>query len=361
MEKVSAGNPEASIAIGFPALEMTAGTSGQITHMDLPMAEEDVYLSWIGSGFGIGVQGGLSMFFDNARILLDLFDGWSWYRERLNRIPQLRGNQINTWNGQWIAHRYNPQTYDVDDPMASFLPDGQTKDGGIEIVTVLWTKVLLGIARSFPDTVEVAYVYRLDKMNTTIGFIPFELPKIRKPYDLYPKYFTPANPDLVESLFGTEMGFYKVCQMGAVGVTALEPKGFRDCFTQGTVPKYVGDTDEIKTIYFNTYQIWLLAMLNNGQLWDQAQEIAELLCDYAGQEKSAKTTRSREAETVVKSLTKRQFIDSLEKLVELCSDVDRLSRIAEIVHKMQEENVPYFLTLIRFRYAVENKKPKTKS
>ncbi|MDR2815238.1 MAG: hypothetical protein LBB62_00830, partial [Proteiniphilum sp.] len=168
IDKISQNKADASIAIGFPSLDLTASTSGQITSMNLPLKEEDVYLSWIGGGFGIGVQSGLSMFFENRQILLDLFDGWQIYRDYLNNTPQLRANQINTWNGQWLSHRYNKMTYDAHNPTASFNPFGATKDGGLEVNTQSWTKVILGIARSFPETLETAYVYSLGQTNITV-------------------------------------------------------------------------------------------------------------------------------------------------------------------------------------------------
>ena len=76
VEKIDVGPADASIAIGFPTLDLTATTSGQVTNLDLPIKTEDIYLSWIGSGLGIGVQSGLSLLFSNKQILLDLFDGW---------------------------------------------------------------------------------------------------------------------------------------------------------------------------------------------------------------------------------------------------------------------------------------------
>jgi hypothetical protein len=123
--KIETKPADASIAIGFPTLDFSAPTSGQITNMDLPLKKEEMYLSWIGSGFGIGVQSGkdgLSLLFSNKQILLDLFEGWQVYRDYLNSTPGLRGNQINTWNGQWIAHRYDKLSYDAANPTASFNP-----------------------------------------------------------------------------------------------------------------------------------------------------------------------------------------------------------------------------------------------
>lgn len=355
VEKIDTGPADASIAIGFPTLDLTATTSGQVTNLDLPIKTDDIYLSWIGSGLGIGVQSGLSLLFSNKQILLDLYEGWQVYRNYLNSTPGLRGNQINTWNGQWIAHRYDKLSYDDENPTASFNPFGAMKDGGLEVNTQSWTKVLLGIARNYPETSLTAYVYSLGQMNITVGFVPFELPRIRQPFELYSKYFGSTKSDQVEQLFGTAIGFTKACQMGAIGVNALEPKGFRDCMDKGVVPKY-NSTDEEKTINFNTYQIWLLAMLNNEQLWEKAQQIATTLNSYSLSDKNAKKVKSQEVTNLLASVNKKQFIESLVEIVKGSPETNQLAEIAEIIHTMPVDNVPYFLTLIRFQYAVVNKK-----
>ena len=355
IDKISKNEADASIAIGFPSLDLTASTSGQITSMSLPLKEDDVYLSWIGSGFGIGVQSGLSLLFSNKQILLDLYDGWQLYREFLNKTPNLRGNQINTWNGQWIAHRYNKNTYDESNPTSAFNPFGSMKDGGLEATTQSWTKVLVGIARNYPESSLTAYIYSLGQTNITVGFVPFELPRIRQPYELYSKYFGTSKTDQVEQLFGTAFGFTKACQMGSIGVNALEPKGFRDCMDKGVVPKY-NETDEEKTINFNTYQIWLLAMLNNEQLWEKAHQIAKTLNSHSKSDKNAKTSKSQEVVNLLASVNKKQFIDGLTLIVKGSQDIEQLAEIAELINVMPIDNVAYFLTLIRFQYAVENKK-----
>lgn len=356
VEKIETGPADASIAIGFPTLDETATTSGQVTNLNLPIKTDDIYLSWIGSGLGIGVQSGLSLLFSNKHILLDIFEGWQVYRDYLNSTPGLRGNQINTWNGQWIAHRYDKLSYDEANPTALFNPFGAMKDGGMEVNTQSWTKVLIGIARNYPETSLTAYIYSLGQMNITVGFVPFDLPRIRQPFELYYKYFGTAKSDQVENLFGTAMGFTKACQMGAIGVYALEPKGFRDTMDKGIVPKYNPSDDE-KTINFNTYQIWLLAMLNNEQLWEKAQQIATTLNTYSLSDKNAKKVKSQEVTNLLASVNKKQFIESLIEIVKGSPETDQLAEIAEIIHTMPIDNVPYFLTLIRFQYAVVNKKP----
>ncbi len=365
VDKISNNDADASIAIGFPSLDLIASTSGQITSMKLPLNEEDVYLSWIGGGFGVGVQSGLSLLFADKRILLDLFEGWQLYRDYLNKTPELRGNQINTWNGQWLAHRYNKRTYTPANPTVSFDAFGTMKDGGMEINTQAWTKVLVGIARTYPDTTLTAYVYSLGQTNITVGFIPFELPRIRQPYELYEKYFNTIDSEKVDQIFGTAIGFTKACQMGAIGVNALEPKGFRDSFDKGVVPKY-NPNDEEKKINFNTYQIWLLSMLNNEELWEQSQQIARTLSEYSKnkekvnspvQKSGAKTSKSREVDTLLTAVNKKQFIDGLTIIVDgsEAENVESLKEIARSINLMPIDNVPYFLTLIRFQYAVVNK------
>ena len=355
VDKIDAGPADASIAIGFPTLDLTATTSGQVTDLDLPIKTNDIYLSWIGSGLGIGVQSGLSLLFSNKQILLDLFEGWQVYRDYLNSTPGLRGNQINTWNGQWIAHRYDQLSYDELNPTASFNPFGTMKDGGMEVNTQSWTKVLIGIARNYPEKSLTAYVYSLGQMNITVGFVPFDLPRIRQPFELYHKFFGTTKREQVEQLFGTAIGFTKACQMGAIGVNALEPKGFKDCLNKGVIPKY-NPIDEEKTINFNTYQIWLLAMLNNEQLWEKAQQIATTLNTYSLSDKNAKKVKSQEVSNLLATVNKKQFIEALIEIVKGSPETDQLAEIAEIIHTMPIDNVPYFLTLIRFQYAVVNKK-----
>jgi len=354
VDKISKNDADASIAIGFPSLDLIASTSGQITSMRLPLNEEDVYLSWIGGGFGVGVQSGLSLLFADKRILLDLFDGWQLYRNYLNTTPELRGNQINTWNGQWIAHRYDKRAFNPAKPTALFSGFGSMKDGGMEVTTQSWTKVMIGIARTYPDTNLTAYIYSLGQTNITVGFIPFELPRIRQPFELYEKYFNTTDTEKVEQLFGTAFGFTKACQMGAIGVYALEPKGFRDSLDKGIIPKY-NEKDEEKKINYNTYQIWLLSMLNNEELWEKSLQIAKSLNDYSLSDKNAKKAKSQEVTNLLASVNKKQFIEGLTFIVKGSDNSELLSSIAELIHTMPVDNVPYFLTLIRFQYAVVNK------
>ena len=353
VDKISKNDADASIAIGFPSLDLIASTSGQITNQKLPFNEEDIYLSWIGSGFGIGVESGLIILFSNKEILLDLFDGWQFYRDYLNKTSELKGNQINTWNGQWIAHRYNKRSYNALNPTAGLNAFDPINDGRLEVATQSWTQVIIGIARTFKENRLTSYIYSLSKTNITIGFIPFEIPSIRKPYELYEKYFN-VKPEYAEQLFGTELGFTKVCQMGAIGVNALEPKGFSDFITKGTIPNF-NPNDEEKVINFYTYQIWLLSMLNNEQLWDKSLEFAQLLINYVAGSEKARANRKTAVEELLKSTKKDKFLENLIQIMKE-PDSENCEEIGKEVHFMSgATEFPYFATLLRFQYASLNK------
>lgn len=355
--KINNGFKDASVAIGFPASEEKefATTSGQVTNLDFPIEKDDIYLSWIGSSLGIGLQGGLSILFSDKEILYTLYEGWLHYRKTLSANDELRGNQINTWNGQWLAHRFDEILYDEENPMANFSPF-ETKNGVVSIAVQSWTKVLIGISKSFNNPQMMGYVYNLGQTNTTIGFIPFNLNQIRRPVELYKQLFGMDNGRKAEELWGTEYGFRTSCQKGIIGIEAMKPKGLKQ-YMDGNTPKPA--TKEEQQINYNVYQIWLLAMLNNQELWDKSQEFAKELYHYACSGKNGKTGNSRKVDEVKSSINKKQFIEAVAAIMPDIDNVDGVVKLVELVNLMPTDNVPYFLTLLRFHYAaLENNSKK---
>lgn len=349
--KVSERVPDASIAIGYPSVDFVSTTSGQVC-VDLDrVEEEEIFLSWIGSGLGVTVKGGQTILFNHKTILLDIYEGWAVYRELLNRTPFLRGNQINTWNGQWLAYRYSN---DYDEEFKTIPPHAlaEAKAPIMEIQTQSWTNVLLGICKKNKKPQMLGCIYNVGQTNTTIGFIPFVLSQIRRPYELYEKLYGPIG-EKAEAYFGTAFGFGKACQQGFIGIKALEPKGLREVMAKGKIPSIKADNEDT-VIKFNTYITWIVAMLNNEELWEKSQEIANALLDYERETKNAKTTRKRQVEAVVGSLNKKNFISNLTEIVETATETEALISAAALVNGMPADNVPYFLTLIRFHYAIIN-------
>lgn len=345
--------PDASIAPGFPASEEKefATTSGQVTNLPLKTTKDDIYLSWIGSSFGVGLQRGLSILFSDKHILLDLFDGWNLYRKVIDENDKMKGNQVNTWNGQWLAHRYDTRNYNIDHPMAGFNPFESTKDG-MNVATQSWTKVIIGIAKQFETPRLMGYVYNLGQTNTSVGFIPFSLDHIRKPIQLYMKLFGADEGNRAEDLWGTEKGFRTCCQRGVIGIEAMQPKGLKqymiaDKDKSVKLPK----NDEKQIINYHTYQIWLLAMLNNEELWTKSMEFAQTLQTYVNKDKKLSTKRGNLVKNILTATSKKTFMLAISDIASDIESFDKIEENAKIIHMMPTDNVPYYLTLIRFHYA----------
>ena len=349
--------PDASIAPGFPASEEDcfATTSGQVTNMNIETTKDDIYLSWIGASLGVGVNGGY-LLFSQTDILLDLFEGWGQYRKIVDGIDTLKGNQVNSWNGQWLIHRYDKRNFDPEQPMAGFHPFEKATDG-MNIVTQSWTKLFIRIAQHIDKGKLIGYVYGLDpktRLPITIGFIPINLESIRRPIDLYQKLFGMSNNEgnKAEDLWGTEYGLKESCKLGVIGVKSMQPQGLKQYMMpekggKVEMPKY----DEKQIINFHTYQIWLLAMLNNEELWNKSIEFAQTLQTYVNNDKQNSTKKSHMVEKILASTSKKNILLALS---EIASDVESFNKIeenAKIIHMMPTDNVPYYLTLIRFHYA----------
>ncbi len=373
LEKINTGVPDASTAVGYPVKDIFGKTSGQVSNIDYITSSEDIYMSWVGAALGIGIKnkrflvndvdfrvgaalgigikGGVSILFEEEQILWDIFEGWGFYRKMLEETNLLKGNQIDTWNGQWLSHKYSDD-FDEEYPMDNFFPMNTQKEI-FEINTQNWTQIIYGISRLKLPNRLVGYVYSVGQTNTTLGFLPFDLAEIRRPFDLYLKFFGEEDFQVVKSLYGNDKSFMNLCQLGIIGVKALRPKGLKQYFENGEIPKYSDNKDKI--IINNTYLIWLMAMLNNQDLWDKSQLFAKTLCEFASQNKKAKTDKSNSVNELLKSKNKITFIDSLTKIVQETENTEIMTEMAMLINLMPNDNVPYFLTLLRFQYAIQNK------
>ena len=354
INKIYESEADASIARGYASLDVTATTSGQVTDMKLPNSQEEIYTSWIGDALGIGVQGGFSILFSKKEILLDIFKGWKLYRESLNKTSMLKGNQINTWNGQWLSHYYDDRVYDEKMPLAGYNPYNTNKDGLINIDTQTWTKILIGISRKYDNSQLLGYIYSIGQTNTTIGFVPFDLSQIRRPIHLYKKIFGMHNSRNAEDLWGTALGFKTACTYGGIGIKAMEPKGLRDyVYPKGNKdPKQPkAPKNENEQINFNVYKIWILAMLNNDDLWEKSQELAELLNEAScNKDKSISTKPKNLVEAMLNATNKKLFVEAATEVIPFINKIDGFKGIVKEIHSMPTDNVPYFLTLLRFQY-----------
>jgi hypothetical protein len=354
---------DASTTIGFSASEAKefATTSGQVTDLVIETTPEMVYCSWIGGGLGIGVGGGQVILFDNPVVFDVLLQGWQMYRNYLNdpAYDGLSGNKINSWNGQWLSHVLGT-SYKTDDPLQSFTGlEPADKDGNIEIPPQSWLKVILAIARKIPLPSMTSYIYKHGQTNSTYGFIPFNLSTIQRPSELYVQLFGEyaykKDARIIENLYGSAASFQRICQMGAVGVAALEPKGLKDIMKGGKAFKF--DNKPETQITFNTYLTWTLAMLNNDEFWDQAGAAAELFVTYEMGAGKLKADRGNQIEKIKTAMGKRACLDAFVPVLEKVdkAQLENWLALSERIHKLPSDMFGYFMTLVKLRHTEKSR------
>jgi hypothetical protein len=362
-EKIKDEEPDASFALGFPASEVNdyASTSGQVSDVLIPVSDDDIYLSWIGSGLGIGVAGGYNLLFNDEEITLKTFEGWKIYRKYLNdkTLDKMRGNQINSWNGQWVRYLLGGDFQEDFD--FSRLADEdifKVESSLIEVNTVNWSLLFFSLSQLYPDKELTAYVYSFGQTNKTIGFIPFQLKEgtnLRKVYGkLYGDEYS-FNSKEFESLFGIHIK--RACELGSIGIQALRPEGLK---------KYMFDSKNLSfkkeedNIIYHAYKTWLIAMLskNKEEIIDYTLELAKTISKYR-----TGATGTERKNLIEKNLlgakSKREFIDALTTMVKGIDDesLNTLKELKDEVHLMTNEEFGYFGTLLKFDYAFVEKEP----
>lgn len=355
MENASNGGPSTDNAIGFASSDPLSITAGQTTNINFGMGQEDALYSWFGASLGIGVKGGYSILFSNKQILMDIYDGWQYYRDIIDNTAMQRGNQVNTWNGQWLRHRYGRE-YNEKRPLANMNITTIDNKGIISVDTTSWTQVLIGISRHFKNNMQLmGYIYNFGQTNTTLGFYPFLLNHIRRPVELYQKLFGLSEGIKAETLWGTERGLSKCCQAGAIGLRAMEPKALKG--TKDNSKLRCNFDNEKEKLNFNTYKIWLMALLNSKEMWDESLEFAKVLQDYLSNSgKRLNTARNNKVDKLLTSRGKHTFIAAATEMMDDEQIAESLSKIVQDVHMMPDNNVPYFITLIRFNKLALDKK-----
>ena len=119
----------------------------------------------------------------------------------------------------------------------------------IVINTIFWTKLYFNLSESLNDETITSYVYSLGQTNKTIGFIPFRFHQGRSILSIY-KILFGENDALTqkkdyENLFGIHIK--RACELGAIGLQALEPKGLREYFNKAKMPDYTSSSVTAKS------------------------------------------------------------------------------------------------------------------
>lgn len=353
--KVHGQEPDASFFLGGPAAGREGVTSGQLTSFIIPTPEEDIYASWIGEALGLTIQGGMTLLIDAEDVLVATYDGWAEYRKYLEQTPTLKSLQINAWNGQWVTSRMRGAH--------DFYPNLDKDYAALE--TQRWAQLLFALSYHYREGSTrrfLAYAYSLgvSTANTTLGFVQLNLPEIKRLVQLYRQLFTVPEgmqPKDFENLYTTAEAFRFACGRTEIGLSALRPQ---DVFkAEKGVPTSPKATDAEKQIAFDTYQTWIIAMLNNEELLKRAEEMAVILYQFQQQDKRLKTVNDQMVEQL---LGKRNWKDFVEELTEVLnkdgSNHELFERVVNDLAPLPSDKVPLFLTLLRFKYAIAKAKSK---
>lgn len=385
IEKIESCATDASIAIGFAASDENgfATTSGLVTDININIDEDEVCLSWIGAGLGVGVSGGYTILFNEPEILLKIYEGWGVYRKYLNdnAIRNFRGNQINTWNGQWLSFVYGDILCDYGDYDFARLHAQNvfsSGDNGVEVNTINWSLLFFNISKKYNGSILNGYIYSLGQTNKTLGFYLFYFSHAKRIIDYYKILFGEEaalhDRKVYEELFGRHIK--RACESGSIGLQALEPKDLRKYYGNDSNLKLIkpeisqkkGETEvEYKVrksnfeqkdyhniIIFRTYKTWLLAMItkNKEESLKYTAEVAEALHEY--REGSTKSDRKNLIQSeLLAAKSKRPFLDALVVLIKDVqeSKLEMFKSLRDKVHLMSSEDFGYFVVLLKFDYA----------
>ena len=383
-KKISAGDRDASIALGFPASENKeyATTSGLVTDLEVPSDEEAVYLSWIGGTLSLGVSGGYTILFDDPEITYATFEGWEHYRRFLNDplFDKFPPYKLTTWNGQWLAYRFD-EWYEKDFNFGTLERESlfSSSEKGIEINTVSWSRLFFSLSTYLEIESATAYIFSLGSTNKTVGFIPFQFQSGRSLIAVYQKLFGNEEYRIkrtseFEAFFGRHIK--RACEMGSIGLHALRPESLEKYFGDSTNLKFVsvkadrkkGESDEAfreriekeasksrsTIISYQTYKTWLVAMLskNKTDISEYSREIAQALVRYrAG---GRKLDRKNLLEKEFFQTNKIKMLEALHKIItndEVEQDIkDKMNSLRDQVHFLSKEDFAYFITLLKFDY-----------
>lgn len=343
--------------VGYAAQGDKAGTSGQLTSLQYKIEDYEMYASWFGEALSFGVKGPYYLLINESELLWYLYQGWKTYRKFLEQTPNIKGNQIETWNGHWICHlaRLN---FDIEEAIETVNFQTEAILGKIALPTLQWSNVVFALSKLYPNKAVTAYCYNLAQTNTTLGFINMVLPKIRKLYELRDKIYLPEdttvlNEEEIESL-STYYSFKEACLMGTIGLRALEPDKLRDYMPEpiGKNKEYKFSDEESYTQY-KLFKIWIIAMLNKTELLESASQLAGILVEIENQNKESnrgKSVTSQKIKDFISARNLREFTDTLTDFLDFTEDPETIRNALIEILKMPQDLFPLFITLLRFEY-----------
>ncbi len=363
--QIETESPYGGIMVGYAAKDIMQGTSGQVTDMEIEIDKNEMYASWLGQALAIGVSGGYVMLVDKEDVLWNLFIGWNHYRKYLDQTPNVKDKQIETWNGNWLEHSFGDD-FRKSEPDFGLNIQTESVQGKVAIPTIPWSRIIFRLSKRYPAEELMINAYSLSQTNTTFGFIKVLLPEVQKPFEFRKKIYNLKIGDrLVENKelerFETYYNFKAACQMGTIGLKALEPAKLRQYMPKGSMLFAQGKdfkfNNEQSYHLYEIYQIWIMAMLNKTELLGLASKIAGYLIELEDKDSRGKKVLTTLSTNVRESKHIKAFIANLsDTLPELPARAEDLKTAVKEVLGMPTDSFPLFITLIRFEYNYQKTK-----
>lgn len=354
-EKIESDNIDGGIYVGYGSGNIAATTSGQMSDLNTITTKEELYLSWIGQGFSIGVKGGTCILIDNKSILLDIYSGWNIYSKFIEQTPDLKDKQIETWNGNYISLLISGtnktiNTSDIDTAVTM---------GKLAIQTIEWTKLLFLFSKRIGTESVIVYCYSLSQTNQTFGFLNIYLDKFGELYELRDKYFIDGNKSVLSDKQIEELipfyNFSNACKLGAIGLKSLEPRGLRKYLPKSSYIYSQGkEINKDKEENYYLYKLWILAMLNKKELLELSRSLADVLVKIQNESDGsdrATTKKKNILDGIFEARSIKEFVSKITEINTLAPKAGVVLReVVENVVEMPKDNFPLFITLIKFEY-----------
>jgi len=305
---------------------------------------------------------------------MDIFKGWKKYRKHLNSCD-LKPNQINFWNGQWIKLMYegkDPTNIDLEDLVD--LEVIEEKKDITKISGVTWTDLFFSMSGEFPNDTMMVYVYSLGQTNQTYGFIPFDFKKGNDILINFEALYGNEDIEVNKKMFGSS--FYHILNNGYLDLSSFQPKD---------IYKYLGNSEtlnlskpkikikkneteeefeqrKLKLIEkdnnnldrFRTYQTYLLSIMKEKkeEIISIVKELAEALYKFEANDKKTKRKNLIDHELLSAKST-NPFIRALVEVISEVKkeDLEIFYDIKHYVDEMSQVDFTYFTASLKFELA----------
>lgn len=349
----------AGIGVGFMAGGPAETTFGQVTDLPLNFTEEELLCSWFGGALGIGFGGGYDFLTLKPEIFEFIYEGWPFYRELIKDTPGLKGRQIEAWNGLWLCYglKYRNDPAKAYHKLSQKINEHIKTTGGVaKLERPDWSKQVLSLASEFGGAGELVFQgYSHGSTNKTLGAIMLQLPKVRGFATLF-KQLVEQDDTLpnkaLQDVFKEEFTMSKAAKYGQLGLRALTPAKL----PQFLYEKKNSPTKLPKDPYqFKIYKSWIIAMLNNDELYELAENLAGKLLEFKEKGKDEFFTEAEKRNHIETLFTKRKpsfFVDQLSEIArgmkEPPVEFKMVSKAAAT--QMTPEQFQLFVSALRFEY-----------